>query len=312
MAPYRVLTDIDVSNRLTMELAIDKMKDAFVEQARGTLIAPPRHQVGGPDGSLVFTIGAATDLERVIGFRVYDTFPKTSKADDQAQIVAVYEYGTGRFKGLVIGRLLGAMRTGAIGGVAMEFLSHEGASTLAVIGAGYQARTQVQAALAVRNINRVILHNRTFSKATRFAEQIQAGYDVQVEVAESAQKAVTASEIVICATRSPIPVLDAAWIRPGTYVSTIGPKSVNAHEIPNELIEVATVIATDSLAQARSYDPPFFIEDLGRVTELDQIVSGMYEAPGGDAINLFCSVGLAGTEVILANELLELAGRQAE
>jgi len=309
MTAYPILTDAEVERFLPMDVAIEKMKDAFIEQAEGSLVAPPRHVVGGPAGSLVFTIGAAIKLERVIGFRVYDTFPKTSIASDQAQIVAVYEYGSGRFKGLVIGRLLGAMRTGAIGGVAMAYLSREDATTLAVIGAGFQARTQVQAALTVRNVTRVILYNRTFSSATRFAEEIAGKNNIQVEVAETIQRAVSAADMVICATKSKKPLIDATWIRPGTYVSSIGPKTVDGHELPVDLIAASSIVATDSLAQARGFEPPFFIEDLENVVGLDQIVAGHKTPAGGEAINVFCSVGLAGTEVILANELLARTGR---
>lgn len=72
--PYRILTDEDVSRALTMRQVIAKIEDALREKAKGTLVSPPRFEVKGGKGELVFTAGAATGNEKVVGFRVYPAF----------------------------------------------------------------------------------------------------------------------------------------------------------------------------------------------------------------------------------------------
>ena len=303
--PYLVLTDTDVAEHLTMPVAVEKMEDAFRELAAGTLVAPPRFRVEAPKGALVFTAGAATGSEKAIGFRVYDTFPSAASTD-QTQLVAVFDADTGRFKGVVIGGAIGAMRTGAIGGVAVKYMAKPGAKILAVIGAGFQARTQLHAAMAVRPFERVFVSSRTRSSAAAFRDEVIAEFAIPCEVTD-AQTAVRDADVVLCATTSRTPVLETAWLKAGTHINQVGPKGLGHSELPADIVDVATVIATDSLEQTRAYPEPHFVTDESRFVGLESIVLGEEQGRrSDDDVTLFCSVGLAGTEVVLANHLLKL------
>jgi ornithine cyclodeaminase len=299
---YKILTDEDV-RRLPMGMAIDAMEAAFREMAAGTLIAPPRFRVDGGAGSLVFTAGAATGTEKVIGFRVYDTFPKTSTSADQKQVVAVYSNEDGRFKGLVIGRLLGSMRTGGIGGVAIKRLSWPDSKVLGVIGAGYQTVTQVKAAFAVRDIKLARFYNRTRAKAEALAAAVAKEHHVAVQVMDTAREAVAGADILLTVTSSPTPVIESGWLEPGVHVNNIGPKLRSAHELPLDIGGVCDLVVCDSIQQAAGYGEPFYLPP-DAFTSLDQIVVGQAAGrPSPEARTLFVSVGLAGTEVLLANAL---------
>jgi ornithine cyclodeaminase/alanine dehydrogenase-like protein (mu-crystallin family) len=118
---YKVLTDSDVFEVASMPSIIKAIERVFTEQAMGTLVAPPRFRLESDKGDLVFTAGAATGLEKVIGFRVYDTY--VNDLEGHEQLVCVFDSETGVFKGIVIGNLLGAIRTGAIGGVAINSMA---------------------------------------------------------------------------------------------------------------------------------------------------------------------------------------------
>lgn len=81
-------------------------------------------------------------------------------------------------------------------------------------------------------------------------------------------------------------------------------------EIPNDLPRKSQVIATDSLQQIDSYSQPFFLletPERNRMVELSEIVAGKEKGrlSSGD-VTLFCSVGLAGTEVVIADVALEM------
>ncbi|CAN5853726.1 N/A [soil metagenome] len=303
--PYFILTDTDVAEHLTMSVAVAKMEDAFRELAAGTLAAPPRFRVEAPNGALVFTAGAAMGAEQAIGFRVYDTF-SSAASTEQTQLVVVFNSETGRFKGVVIGAVIGAMRTGAIGGVAIKYLARPDAQVLAVVGAGFQARTQIRAAMAVRSFKQVYVSSRTRSSAEKFRDEVVTEFGVPCE-ATDAQTAVQNADVVLCATTSRTPVLETAWLKAGTHINQVGPKGFGASELPASITDIATLIATDSVAQTRAYDKPHFVTDESRFVGLESVVVG--DVPGrlhDDNITLFCSVGLAGTEVVLANHLLNL------
>lgn len=72
-------------------------------------------------GNLVFTAGVSTKSEKVIGFRVYDTY--SNEHSGHEQLLSVFDSETGVFKGIIIGNSLGVLRTGAIGGVAIKAMS---------------------------------------------------------------------------------------------------------------------------------------------------------------------------------------------
>lgn len=292
-----------------MKSIVSAIERTFEEQANGTLVSPPRFRLETKQGDLVFTAGAATAMEKVIGFRVYDTF--SNDLDGHQQLVCVFDSDTGVFRGIVIGNQLGAVRTGAIGGVAIKAMARTEAERVAVIGTGIQARTQLEAAVAVRNIKHVHVFSRNPENREAFAAEMMKKLDVEVVAVDSAKSCIQEADIVICATNSGTPVFDAEWLEPGVHINTVGPKSIKRHEVPMELGARSSVIATDSIEQLKSYPTPHFLvgtPDEERIIQLSDVVTGkMPGRKGQDDITLFCSVGLAGTEVVVANEIMKEA-----
>jgi ornithine cyclodeaminase len=161
-----VLTDVEVERLADMSGLVLSMERAFVDRYEGSLMAPPRHYVEfGEDGRLVFTVGGIVGSQHLAGFRVYDTFRRLSP--DHSQLVAVWDSSTGELKGIILGDKIGALRTGAIGGVAIKYMASAGAQTIGIIGSGQQARTQLQAAACVRNIKSVKVYSRSQQKQRR-------------------------------------------------------------------------------------------------------------------------------------------------
>jgi len=306
---YRILTDDDLSRILTPDRVINVIEQALRAKAMGSLIAPPRFSAGVESGELVFTVGAETASFQVIGFRVYDTF--SSQSLDRTQLVAVFDSQTGGFKGLVIGRLIGALRTAAINAVAIKSMARPDVRHLGILGSGFQARTHMQAAMAVRQFDRAKVHSPTTSHRDAFAAEMSIESGIPVEAMQSAEEVVRFADVLICATRSTTAVFDAAWLKPGLHINTIGPKFRDAHELPVEIAQKSQVIATDSLDQVDSYSESFFLlgtPERSRMIELSEIVVGRQMGRSSPSdITLFCSVGLAGSEVMVANEALSLA-----
>lgn len=308
---YQVLTDRDIENLGSMKKIIEAITRSFEEQSNGTLISPPRFRIETDLGDLVFTAGAATALDKVIGFRVYETYK--NDVDGHEQIVCVFDSENGVFKGIIIGNLLGALRTGAIGGVAINELSRMDAEQIAVIGTGLQARTQLEAAVAVRNIKNIRVYSRSHDNRETFAQEMSKKLNTDILPVTSSRDCIEGADIVICATNSFTPVFEIDGLKPGAHINTVGSKSARKHEIPFELAAVSSVIATDSIEQLRAYQTPHFLvgtPDESRVVQLSEIVTGRVSGrrAAGD-VTLFCSVGLAGTEIVAANELMKMVTR---
>jgi ornithine cyclodeaminase len=301
-----ILTDADVDRLADMGLLVGAIQETLRAKAAGRLIAPPRHHVAfGDQGDLVFTIGGQQGTTAIAGFRVYDTF--AGDIGERPQITAVWNSRTGVLEGLVVGERLGPLRTGAIGGAAIDTLAVPDAREVAVIGSGVQAGTQLAAACAVRPIAMARVFSRDAGRRSAFAAAMEARLGIAVRPVASARDAVTDAAIVLCATTSPSPVLSADWLAPGAHVNTIGPKLKDAHEMGLDVAARAASIVTDSLAQVAAY-PSFFLDGTdhrARLADLALVVAGLH--PGrrsAEDVTLFCSAGLAGTEVAVAHALL--------
>ena len=305
----RLITDKDLQDPSLVNIAIEAVEMALDYRRNGTLTSPPRHPVAiGNAGGLVFTAGGLDGgAAPVAGFRAYTTF--NSERDEQ--IVAVWDLHSGSLLGLFIGTRLGALRTGAIGGVAIRHMARTDARIVGVIGSGQQARSQLEAAACVREIELAYVYSRNQTNRLSFAHDMQERLGIPVVAVETARHAVEASDIIICATSSSVPVIEAAWLKPGAHINTIGPKSIDAHEIPVDVAISASFIATDSPEQMLAYPKPFFLTGtsaMQRVIDLARsIASGAMAHRQSEDITLFCSTGLAGTEVLVGTKILEQA-----
>lgn len=292
----KVLTDEAVA-RLSPRSAVAAARDALRQLGEGRLSAPPRvrSQLDGVD--YVFTVGALAD--GATGFRCY-------RAGEPAgdQLTAVWDCA-GRLIGVVVGGELGSRRTGGLGAVAADVLARADARDVAVIGSGTQAWTQLWALTAVRRLRRVRVYSPTEHRRTAFAVRAGDELGISAEAVSSPSSAVRGADIIILATRSTTPVIDAADVPAGAHLTTVGPKAAGAHEMPMDLLTEAAIITCDSPAQAAAYPEPFFTAPQ-RLTSLADVLLG--RTPGrrhARDITVHCSVGLAGSEIALAERILE-------
>lgn len=265
-----------------------------VELASGTLLVMPGVREGA-DGTSVKLVTVMPDN------------PARDLPTVQA-LVVWFDAATGRPLALLDGETVTAMRTGAASGVATRLLAKPDASTLAVLGAGGQAEWQVHAVLAALPIDRVWVYARTAATREAFAAQMAEASGIEVRAAASAEDAIRAADVVCCATTSPRPVFDAAWLRPGAHVNGIGAFRLDMVELPPALFGRAELTAVDSrsAALAEAGDVVAAIE-AGVLREDDLVEIGAVAADYSatrdpDAITVFKSVGLA-IQDVAASEL---------
>lgn len=301
-----VLDDADTRRLLDPATAVAAVRESLAGHHTGRLFAPPRLLAGLGGGDLLFTAGRLAGTG--YGFRAYDTMP-TAESD---QITVVYDESSGRLAGAVTGEFLGAARTGAIGAVAVDVLARPDAGILALIGSGTQAWTQVWAIRSVRPLREVRVYSPDAGHREKFAQRAADELGLSAIAVADPAEALAGADIVVLATNSKTPVIESGWVAgTGVHVTTLGPKLKTGHECPVELAERAGVILTDSLAQLGAYRQPFFLDGViqQRIGALGAVVAG--EGPGRaspDQLTLFCSVGLAGTDVAVAAAVLRTAG----
>jgi alanine dehydrogenase len=299
-----VLDDGDVRRLLDPSTAIAAVRESLAAHHAGGLIAPARLHAGLGGGELYVTVGRVVGT--AYGFRAYDTMPTT----DGDQVTVVYDDATGRLTGVITGESLGAARTGAIGAVAVDVLASPDAGSLGLIGSGRQAWAQLWAIHAVRSLRGVRVYSPDPGRREAFARRACDELGLRATAVADAHAAVDGADIVVLATSSSQPVIEAGWVGSGTHLTTLGPKQAGASECPADLGDRAGVIVTDSLAQVSSYAGPFFLDAPAarRMVALGSVVAGDEQGrQSSGQITLFCSVGLAGTEIAVATALLRAA-----
>ncbi|MFG2066136.1 ornithine cyclodeaminase family protein [Micromonospora tulbaghiae] len=300
-----LFSDDDVAAAMDAPLTVAAMRDALLAAYAGRLIAPPRASAPLDGGRMVLTAGHLTG--QWYGFRSYDTFGHP----ESGQLVVLHDATTGAVRAIAVGEELGSRRTGGLGGVAVDALARADAATVGVVGSGRQAWTQVWAAAAVRPLREVTVYSRSAARREAFAARVRAELDVPARAVGSATAAVRDRDVVVLATTSTAPVLDAADLAPGTHVNTVGFKQTDRHEFGTDLLDAADLLVTDSPGQAAAYAPPMLaaVEPYaGRLRDLGAVLAGAL--PGrttADQISVFCSTGLAGTEVFLLDRLARVA-----
>lgn len=130
-------------------------------------------------------------------------------------------------------------------------------------------------------------------------------------VGDGIRACIERADVVLCATSASAPVLEVGWLKPGAFVSSIGPKTRSAHELPTDIQRGGSFLVTDSKMQLSSYGEPYFLPDIDSIAALEDVVSGKVLQPRGQN-TFFLSAGRSGTEVVVADAALQLAAERAD
>ncbi len=295
------LTESDVRALLPMSSAVELMRSAFQGLAEKRSQNQPRRRLGLPTGAMLHQLAGSHD--KYFGAKIYSTHVKHGAWF----LVMLYDAETAKPLALLEANALGQIRTGAASGLATDLLARKDARTLGVIGSGFQAETQVEAVLAVRQIERVKIWSRHDDKRNLFAEECARRFGVRAAAVVTAQDAVAGADVVVTATYAKDPVFEAAWITPGTHINAAGSNNAQRRELPTEILDSAALVALDSFEQAK-LEAGDLLLGLGqefwtnpKVHELSEIAANpsAYTAKPGQT-TVFKSVGLGVQDIAAA------------
>jgi len=304
-----LLSEADVRSLLTMPLALDTVESAFRKLAAGEAQLHTRRRLELPDQAFLHYMAAADTADGYMGMKIY-----TSVRGALRFLVPLYSVRNGELVALLEADYLGQMRTGAASGIATKYMARSNSSTVGIVGTGLQARTQLEAVCAVRKIQRVRAFGRNPEKRAQFAAEMAAKLGVAVEPARTAEEAVRGADIVITITTSSRPVVEGAWLAPGTHINAAGGNFPHKRELDDAAISRVSRFAADSVEQSRleagDLIQPFASTPArwDEVLELADIVAGKFPGRSSpDQITLFKSNGIAIEDVAVAARVFELA-----
>ncbi|TLZ75935.1 MAG: ornithine cyclodeaminase family protein, partial [Methanobacteriota archaeon] len=198
-------------------------------------------------------------------------------------------------------------RTGAASGVATKYLARPDASTVGIVGTGWQAESQLEAVCAVRSIRRIRCYGRDKARREAFAKKMASLLGVTVDAAGWPEEAIREADIAIAATNAPRPVVQGEWLRSGCHINAIGANRLETRELDDAAVRRCAFVATDSIEQARE-ESGDLVEPMkrglltwDRVHEISEVVAGKVRGrTNADDITLFKSHGIAIEDVAVA------------
>ena len=157
---------------------------------------------------------------------------------------------TGVLKSVLLDKgYLTDVRTAIAGAIAAKHLSNKGASNAGIIGAGIQAKMQLEALLLVRKIKSANLWSRDSEKTKIFAENLKKTINININVCETPHEVVNLSEIVITTTPSKLPIIKSEWLKKGLHITAMGSDAEQKNELDPQIIKDCDLYIPDNQSQ---------------------------------------------------------------
>ncbi|MDQ0218169.1 ornithine cyclodeaminase family protein [Peribacillus cavernae] len=302
---------------IDMNEVIEQAAIALREFSASQTVTPIRASMPfGNSQNTALVMPSVAEAHGSLGLKVVTVVPNNKKIGKKtiSGVVMLFDFETGEPLALLEGSYLTMIRTGALSGVATKFLSRTDSKTLSIIGTGEQAKGLLEAVLAVRNIEKIMLFNRTEQKAHEFARYITERFEKDVQVYSDSNEVVQEADITVTATNSLSPVF-SSLLRPGAHVNAVGSFRPAMQELPSSLISPANKVVVESreaaLEETGDLQIPIregVFKESAIYAELGEIVSGERNGRESDQeITVFKSVGLAVVDIIVAKYFYEKA-----
>lgn len=306
MSDVRILDHEDVTRLLPMAECIDVMAGALSALARGEVHNPLRFVVrpAGEQSLLGLMPAHRGGGEKVWGLKTIAIFPGNSARglDSHQGFVALFDGETGVPLTLMNAGAVTAIRTAAVSGVATRLLARQDARVLAILGTGIQGKSHLEAMRAVHDFDRIVVWSRT------------RGRIAGVEEAATAEEAVRDADVVVTATYAAEPIVERAWLRPGTHINAVGSSIPTTRELDTATMRDAALFV-DRRESTVNEAGDFLIPQQEGVIGPEHIRAELGELLIGsgagrrdeDELTVFKSLGLAVEDLAAAEYVLQRA-----
>ena len=306
MSDLLVISEAEVVRLLELDPLLDALAEAFVELSAGRASVPPRIAARTPQGLLGAMPGY---LNGILETKLVSVFPHNhdrSLPSHQA-LIALFDAEDGRPLAVMDGTHITALRTGAASALSARVLARQDAKVLAIVGAGVQGRSHLQALARVRSFSEVRVASREAQHAQRLAAEFGA------KAVDSFEQAARGADVVCFCTDSGSPVSARAWFGPGTHVTSVG-ASVGGPELDPETIRAADLLVVEQRDAFKPY-PGGAHElqglDPSAAAELGEVIAGTRAGrASAEQLTVYKSMGHAVEDAVAADLVYHAARAQ--
>jgi ornithine cyclodeaminase len=305
-----IISHSQVRKLLPMKDCMGVVREALSGLARGEGVQPLRAGFRLPDrqGVLAWMPGSLA-AGRPFGIKVLSVVdnPDELGVDSHQGGVMIFDPASGSPLALCEAGAITAVRTAAVSALATDRLARKDATSLAILGAGTQARSHIEAMLEVRPVSHIRVWSRNADKVRFFAEEQAKLHSVAVEAQADPVSAVADADIVCTTTSAREPVLSASMLEPGMHINAVGASIPSWRELDADVLPQVTLFTDrrESLAnEAGEYIKGLkegFVEAGLVIPEIGEVLNDDHPGRTSETeITLFRSLGLALEDIAAA------------
>jgi ornithine cyclodeaminase/alanine dehydrogenase-like protein (mu-crystallin family) len=298
-----IINRSQVRELLPMADCIEAVAEALAALARGDGRQPLRRGMFTPDGSGILALMPGfINRPAALGVKViavFDHEPESELESHQGGVM-LFDPDNGLPLALLEAGSITEIRTAAASAVATDRLARSDACDVAILGTGTQARSHVEAMLAVRDVSRLRVWGRTTAHAERLADEESSRWGTVIEVAPNVPDAIEGADIVCTTTSSVDPILPGELLREGMHINAVGASVPTYRELDTEAVRRSRLFTDrrESLVnEAGEYQLALKEGAIGEdhlQAEIGEVLIGRHPGRTSDTeITLFRSLGLA-------------------
>lgn len=317
-----ILREEDILKAVDIKDIIEADEEALKNYSDGGSDIPLRTVIDvdkDSSSTAIFMPGFIKD-KNALGMKIIDIYPDNIEKGlvSSPSTMILIDKDNGFVKAILDGTILTRLRTGAVSGAATEVLSNEDARSFLLIGTGGQAGTQLEAVLAVRDIEEAYVFDVNYERAEVFAKEMNEKlkkYGTKIRAIKELDEVLGDVDIITTVTTSKKPVFDGNMVKKGVHVNSVGSYTPDMQETPPELLVRAGKIFTDTnegvIEEAGDVIIPMKEGKISKekvAHELGDLLLGREVGRESKAeITWFKTVGFAGLDLVAGEKIYQLA-----
>ncbi|MDQ0325548.1 ornithine cyclodeaminase [Rhodopseudomonas julia] len=301
----RLVNETQARTCVTLENAIEAVAAAFRDVAEGSARNLPvvRERLASGLGTFGVKSGEI-DRFALVGLKAGGYWPGNAAKSDltnHQSTTLLFDAASGKALACVEANWLTEARTAAAGAVAIRALSRPNSTDLGILGTGMQARSQIEAAMTVRNIKKVRIWGPEDRQANALAEVLSEAHpQIEIIVAER-EDTVRSSDILITVTPSQAELFPEDWSPAGQHINAMGADTAGKQELPVSLLARSRLFYDDLVQSATLGEFQRIDLKSGTASSLLDVLAG--KAVGReseDERTIFDSTGIAVQDLAVA------------
>lgn len=198
------------------------------------------------------------------------------------------------------------VRTAVAGAVAAKYLAPRRVKRIGIVGAGVQARLQLEYLKTITPCRDVLVWGQGEEELSAYRRDMEEkGFTVEGTM--DAGELLRTCNLVVTATPSHAPLIYASDLQPGTHITAVGSDTPHKQEVDAEILSRADVVVADSTAQCLLRGEIYQALTAGaisqeKVVELGSVIAGLETGrTSDDQITVADLTGVAVQDMAIAS-----------